>query len=1284
MTTSKRKLLLITIVAALCLLTASMVLVACDNTKPTFTVTLDAGAGNLNNTSYVAEKDSKILDIVADIAPSADGMFFDGWLLNGEPLAEADTLTDNVTLTAQYKVAYKVEVYYQNADKSNYVQDTTKTVNAYGKVGESVSPNVADMEGYVLNRELSADATKVLAAGENLLRYYYARAEFKITYGNLTDEDMESVDFDTYFGAAETIADCMFTRDGYMFLGWSDNLAKGADAAFAAGETLDIEGNVTLYAQWGKVYEEAFGKSDTVGIAELESEGGTLLAGLSTESGLAIGTFDSRTKFFTVGDVKGQIDDEREVFLYDVSGLYLGYSLLGLATSEAYGTLSLNAVTGDAVYTLEDVVINGKYEECITENGVYTGEKYFTSDTEDFYFCFLDPDEDSELDTETYAGEFFRQGKEAGEYVVVDVSQGEFDVPYIYSIVLDGYGELEFKIVLDSGLSLVNTWGTYYGYNEETGEWTYEYEDQLFEDTVDYPEYFNFKVGYLKSAAGVEGSDFADGETLNQIPVLFIQDENALATYENEDGSVLDIDGYGFATYTPAGENAEPVEGYAKYLGTITKDTFEDIRIMMFTYDDITNGDLVQVKYLCDTSTGQFSQVADEAGSYRRYHFKENAVDILLDGNGYAELSLYNTDYEAGTLFAYGSYEMTNETDGAFTIEWGSPSLAYLGVAAGSFNFRLIETEEGASFIIRDETLFGTFHIDALEVTLDGYDKITVEETDYNYVDLGDGILQLTGANGETFGTIIVDRAAREIVSCDIEALFGEYLTVVYDNALYIGPGKLVFDGFGHAKFYEMEMGELVGSGVYTYDSTTGIGRFTPIGSSQFFAEAFDFILTQMVDDEGILQNVYLKYDKEKALNLTNGNQTLTLDGYETAVYNDGTTAITSKFDIAYTQDEYGDKDGTGVILFIETGYIFTFNTEDMSFEKVGNEYGLYFALVEGENGYILDAPVIELDGKGGVILYSVDMWGDVDEKTGTATYTKKNETEWTLTLEDGTSKTIKLQEVPTKDGGSKLAYAEFMESKQASYTCTQNGQTATLAVDGYGNATYTHFDGSIFTIDFWSVTIDNEEGLISITSDGFDWLPSRTICAVIDKTNNTFTSSYEFGTYSRFIDDNFYYPLLELDGEAFGNAGALYAFNRAGNPVVYAIGTYAPVLDEQNNPIPNEFIFTVTQKDPEAFEDIAHIVVGDTMRFRISNVDGEPVYIVYDEAKAGEFTFEETTFTLDGYGNVTTNNGQSGTADRVNDVLIVTIDGTTSYYKVGADNVLTQLVYMAFIEWII
>ncbi len=1296
--TAKRT--IIALVLAICLMIGTVVLAACDQSAEQFTLTLDAGDGTLSQTEIKVEKDANMLSKVADIAPKADGVIFDCWLLNDQPLTADDKMTGNVTLKAQYKTAYKVEVYYQNEEKSNYVQDGSKTVNGFGKVGETVAPEIAAKDGFVLNTELSSDANKTLAKGENLLRYYYARADLMITYTSVGDDSEDTFEQPTYFGAVVKIADCDFAREGYSFLGWSEDLALGADLALAAGEDIEISENVTLYAQWGKNYDEAYGSGDTVAVAETASKDGEFVALLISGEDKTFGTYDTESSFFTAGEEKGKVFDENGLFLYDTTGLYLGYSLLGNASDEAYGTLALNMETGTAVYTLGSDTVNGTYEQLKLRNGKFSGEMLFKGQDTEFYFCFLDSSENPELDTDTYAGEFFRRGEEEGEYIVLDMTGGNLDTPYAYNIYLDGYGNLEFPI--PAMLGVANAYGTYSGYDEEKGEWKYVYEGQMYEDTVgEYPKEFVFKAGYLKSLAGTysELDGTVDGELLSEIPVILIYDGQLAGVYQTESGAKFEMDGYGNAVYT-ASANAEAIEGYVDFKGLAAQktetgdvenkeywDSTETVKSILFTYYD-SNDDEHTMVFLCsdyikiERESWLLSSpiksivekhelvavdTAKEAGSYSISHNEEENIEFKLDGSGNADLSLFDLSHKTSVWFATGTYEMTSDTDGEFTLTEATTSLAYLGVAAGSFKFRL----SGDTFIICDESLFGNFDMQGATVVFDGFGSLTDGGTVYTYEKMGCNVLKAQDENGNVV-MYTVNYNDKTVKKSQSGELVGDYLTVVIDNAVYIGPGRLMFDGNGRALFYEMEEGRLIGEGLYTYDPATNRGSFITTGEMQFFVESFDFCITTMTDSDGVVCNVYIKHNADEDVTLTdeNSGDTLVLDGYGFATYSDGETEVTSKYEII----NYGPY--MTALKFTEADGLFSLNLALGTFSKedaVGIYNAVYF---DEENGaYMIDEyDILTLYGQGvgDYDMYEMIEYEKIEGTDDEFTVICYNED---YDVEDEFR--IKLVNLPAFDDFGEQYYVDtflkYDANKVATYTHTDGAQTATVAVDGYGDVTYTDYDGTVYTFDFWNV--ESNDTCIAFGGEELVSFPSRTVFAYFDKATGTYTTSKELGSYVRYYNDDLYYPQMELIYEDGQNYGILYA-PQGEQLVIYAIGTYTSLGN-------GEYELTVTDTGAE-YDSIKHLLSGDNkMKFKLTYVLDYSAYIVCDSAAKGEYTFEGQTFTLDGYGAVEISDGTQGEASRLNDVLIVEIDGTTRYFKVGDNNVLTEVQYTAYIEWI-
>lgn len=1358
----------------LCLLIVMLVLVACN--KDACTVTLDANGGTLHKTSVTAEKGASILDAVGDIVPKADGLIFDTWLINGQPLSADDKVTGDVTLVASYKTVFRAEVYLQNSDKTAYVKDDAKTVVGYGKVGETVTPEISGTEGYALNTQMSSPASATLVAGENLLKYYFARADRRITYANVGDGGEETVDVATYSGASQILADCTFEgEEGMTFIGWSESATVGTSSKYLAGSVLEITGDVKLYAQWGTKYDEAYMSGATVVTAELTGADGNYGALLTLVSGEKIlGTYDGITKFFTAGDKKGIVDDASGQFIYDVTGKYVGYNLLGNATDKKYGELTLDATTGEATYKLGADTATGTYTEVRTGTQKFTGEKHFVDATTgtEFYFTFLTPEDEPSYDTATYDGEFFRKGEEAGRYVVVDLSGGEFESPYKYQIELDGYGNMDFYVpALNAvlGAEIVTAWGTYVGVDESLGEWQFIYEDQLFEDTNKYPRDIVFKAGHLKSIVGIVNGDSVDGEIIDDIPLIVYKNEALEGVYENSTtGAKIEMDGYGNAVYT-SGTGAEPIEGYVSYKGIAFDGSTEEYltqqemteyaekyseelegrelttlncywelqnssKAIEFVYDEGTTENKITV-FCNDTNktfkhryfdftfsidgvksfvgvdeqsvSGTYTQVFGEEDRYeielQLYSENVKLYDEDFSDDGYrsnvAKLYLRDTQKDIRSWFATGLYEIVSDGEYHFTLGTKdidvATSLAYMGVAVDSFDFRLLKVDGKTVFTVRDAT-FDDFTLG--EITVDGYDKLTDGGVEYTYQRLDNGVIKATNKVGDVV-LYIADYSTKTLAKSQPDQLVGEYLTVVVDNALYIGPGKLLFDGNGKAKFYEMANGKYIGEGIYTYDSATKVGKFVTTGAMQFYVESFEFGIDRMKDVDGTEYDVYIKYDASMDMVLSNMldddgeiGDTLTLNGLGRAIYDDGAGNIVNS---RYTMEPV-DYEGMAFYKLVldETGDRFLVDFDGEMFAKeraLGNYFKVVYDSEEGaymlneENmllflcedwamGYIGDVLNPEPENKIALSYYIIneDMTVDVSYNIGDGDDAE------TVDI------TVKLTKLPAYDefNGDYFAdaYIVYDELKEATYTCADGSN---IVIDGYGEAVYTTAEGTVYNVPFYNVEIAGNMVYLQIDDATFD-VPTKMLTAKIDSADNTFETFNHVGTYARFKDDDFYFPLInfyEYDEEVGDNAFLMFATateNEQEFLVPYAKGKYTKVGE-------NEYELQILAKADD-YDDLATVFPSDTFRIkvtRISNSNGEyACYIIYDASAKGDYTFNGVTYTLDGYGAVTTSDGKQGEAQRIGDMLILSIESENYYYKVGESNALTQAEYIAYIEY--
>lgn len=1214
------------------------------------------------------------------------------------------TVATFVACNKNETVNYRIEVYYQNAERTNYVQDTDASLFLSGKVGDRVQASANDYlkSGFAFNEELSSQNDIFLTKGDNCIRLYFNRADYKFTYYGIG----ETVEQEVYNGQVVTLGDLGFSKENAVFLGWSDSISNGIskDNELGVGNRIEVSGNLNLYACWGDIFIEALQGEDRVAIAELASADGKRVA----LYGGKLGEYDEATSFFNVDGVKGKIDLERGVFLRDVSGKYLGYSLLSDKSEIANGTLALNFLDGTAEYTLGDETVSGNFEFCITGKGAYTGELRFYTADDEFYFCFMD--ENPELDDE-YKGEFLRQGNEAGEYIIVDMTDGEFTTPYKYNAYLDGYGSIDFPVPKFMGLA--NVYGSYYGYNAERGEWKYVYEGQYWEDIFTYRKEFIFKVGYLNT--GIGEYDF-DNETLNgaikdRIPILAIYEENLDGTFTASDGSVLEMNGYGDAvyTYSDGGEEVS-LEGFVGFTGDMLSSDPENPEIatgIRFVYYD-QNDDTCFIYFLAKRGevsgngeiTGTIKEVknniGEAIGNWVLPHGENKHIELMLDGEGNATLYLAYENYGTRNWFASGTYTMSSKNDGLFTLGDATQSLAYMGVAAGSFNFRLEESEEdGRRFAVRDETLLGGFSADSKTIVFDGFGGIKIDGEDGKFEKLDGNTVKVIRENGEfEVYTLNFDNKTADMSLS--ENLVGDYLTVVYDNALYVGPGRLTFDGKGRGMFYEMAEGVYLGDGYYTYDKDTNRGRFTTVGDLQFYVESFDFCIARIKDADGIFQDVYIRYDKNADMTLTGADgDTLTLDGYGFATYLDKNGQETqSRYEIqTFERRGVGD-----VMTFIDDGKEMTFavDLKRKTFtreDEFGYYYGIYYDAER--DAYMLSSENILFvyGNKGG---HTAEGQQKKLFNGKRATYEKVQGSDGEFIFTYNAAKTgkaenlvdvrIKLVKIPNFDEDGTQYYTQaFMvyDAAKIKRYIVADGRDE-LTVDGYGDVTYTDDFGNVTKVEFYNAVISDGEIALNIFDPEFE-APSKMMVFRVDDSNLQFSLIEDAGVYVRLKDEDFFYPMLNLTVTEDGEKVAVL-FD--GNQNVYAICTYEKVFDKMY-----EYTLTIEQVGA-SFDDIKHIVGTDT-QFTVklcyfeNDMAAYSCYVVRDEKAFGEFQSDGKTYVLDGYGNVE-EGGRHGTVERYDDEEGVSYfemhfeeSDDTEYFKVASDKTLETSKYLAYLEWI-
>ena len=170
------------------------------------------------------------------------GHTFAGWNTEADGTGtayEAEDIIDienaDVTLYAQWKsstASYRVEYYQQNLEDDSYTIVADDTLTPSGTVGETATAEIKEYEGFTYNAGLSNSSGTVTADNALVLRLYYDRNEYTVTYeyetgldpdGNPIRVPENAPDLPerlTYkYGRVVAVAEEP-TLEGYDFYGW--------------------------------------------------------------------------------------------------------------------------------------------------------------------------------------------------------------------------------------------------------------------------------------------------------------------------------------------------------------------------------------------------------------------------------------------------------------------------------------------------------------------------------------------------------------------------------------------------------------------------------------------------------------------------------------------------------------------------------------------------------------------------------------------------------------------------------------------------------------------------------------------------------------------------------------------------------------------------------------------------------------------------------------------------------------------------------------------------------
>jgi len=252
-------------------------------------------------------------DITAPADPEKDGYSFIGWFdAKGNQFNGKMPATDTVYTakwTAGSNTKYTIEIHMMNTD-GQYAEYTA--TYSYGVTGTMATIVPAEMKGFTHDASLSELSKEIAADGSTVLKIYYARDLYEVTWVVDGNETTEGV----YYGAA-IVAPEDPTKEGNTFTGWTPAVPAtmpAADQMFTA--TWAEESYTITYVDNGNKIVETYKFGETVTVRDAASAEGMTF----------VGWFDGATEYvagstFTMPAENLVIVAEFEIGVYKVTYL---------------------------------------------------------------------------------------------------------------------------------------------------------------------------------------------------------------------------------------------------------------------------------------------------------------------------------------------------------------------------------------------------------------------------------------------------------------------------------------------------------------------------------------------------------------------------------------------------------------------------------------------------------------------------------------------------------------------------------------------------------------------------------------------------------------------------------------------------------------------------------------------------------------------------------------------------------------------------------------------------
>lgn len=1162
--------------------------------EATATLTLDAGIGNLDTTTYQLVIGTNVSQFLKDIVPTVEeGIIFAGWFRGESEVGSSVILpAGGMELTAKYKAKYTIKAYLQGLDGEYVLDENFAEKEGMDWLGSTISADSVPWDApqfYRVNEELTQSLT--LLDGKGVFEIYYDRNTYSVYYldgapdGTTVTGTTES-QTGIINGNTVIVKENGYSLEGYRFAGWATSL--NGPVEYQAGDSIEINGrHVTLYARWNYGATDANGGTDIIYV--LAEKAGTVVLERQYRED-ETGTYEADTRVFTFATDDGQktlygrISADGKTFAYfreDVKLTYYWYDWQTSATEPSETvTLELDGIDG-AVYTTKDGrKISGTYTP---DDGVYK----FTADSEDleFYFALGIASVSDKEDTDV----FLIRDEFAGSYDYMNASGNIYQTP---TLVIDGFGKAIYTVSEEAMEAVYTILPD--GYLEVV------YNDNGVEKTV----VCNI-VGLVDTTAGTqravfEISDAARGEYTFEIG-------------EAKEEITVTLDGFGNAEYTYGDTTDETVYVYVDgYSDGTTNWAFFRFALGEDAYT--VRFDLAQKE--------QASLVGGEAGRYGEYNRKSPyTARILLRGDGTAavELLMQDQSYSAlieGTYAAYG----TTGYDYTFTAtKYADESEEILAPYYGNFVFRLYSINSSVVFVTSDgvEGAY-TFTSDEKEFTLTcngfGYATLETEGTDpatvaytfeegysdgttaWNFIHftVGSSELSLRVENGKTEGTLFSGPWGRfQDLPNNRMPEYTEILQLFADGYAQIQvlvDGEYVTKVEGTYEADSQEQGFFIFTAVrYTDGDNEAWGCYESFRFTYGTAAGYDVFFLYREGESGTFGN-------------------LTLTGYGIAEYYGEQYLYTADENYIY-------------LTTVDGSTSITLQRTENGIKEPGTEQGDHYSCLTNEEGQTTIGEYrLTLDGFGKASWYQADSEGKEYTLLAEGTYIGSEEEGYTVTFATAGYEDKGFSFIVTTRTASGYVYPVYILATSeltVEYTIIGGGS---VVVDAYGRVTYTDAEGNTYNAILQiseDTVIEGRQKLLLIVYNEDNTGIEAVYIYVIENGTELRPTDGKSGNYALLEGDQIFPDTyIVLDG--FGGA----VLTVGGKEV--AKGTYEPTDGT------NEFIFC---SETEGTADFTFYLTS------VLTVDGTTysVYIVYEEKWDAQFNSSDwQVILLDGYNSAT------------------------------------------------